>query len=195
MDSLFPEFDNRKVCLNCNILKPICDFYGRHVSKNDWCKNCLRKARKNVPPGKKFCTICKEAKDIEEFHPDVVHGKPRITSWCEPCNKKRTNDLNRARYDPREGRSQHLHYTYGITLEEYEAMLRQQGGVCAICKQPETYLHPRWKTPNNLVVDHNHKTGKIRALLCQHCNRALGLLRDDIEFTKTVLQYLLEHQE
>lgn len=57
---------------------------------------------------------------------------------------------------------------FGITLEQYDAMLQHQGGVCALCRNP-----PKKKV---LVVDHNHKNGKVRGLLCDACNRALGLI-------------------
>ena len=61
---------------------------------------------------------------------------------------------------------------YGITLEEYNAMTVQQGSVCAICKQQET--KERNGVRYRLAVDHCHKTGKIRGLLCFPCNSAIG---------------------
>lgn len=61
----------------------------------------------------------------------------------------------------------HLNNQYKITIEEYEAMVILQNGVCAICSKPE----PR----GNLAVDHCHKTNKIRKLLCHVCNKNLGI--------------------
>jgi hypothetical protein len=77
---------------------------------------------------------------------------------------------------------------YGISLETYNEMLEQQGHVCAICGKPEQIVAKgRIKA---LAVDHNHATGEVRGLLCQACNKALGLLQDDVSlFTKSI-QYL-----
>src|SRR5438046_1388392 len=64
-------------------------------------------------------------------------------------------------------RARHLMATYGMTIETYERLLRFQGGLCAICRRP-----PKRR---RLAVDHNHKTGAIRGLLCFACNhRVLG---------------------
>ena len=70
---------------------------------------------------------------------------------------------------------------YGLTLEEYEAMLDEQIGVCAICKT---------SGEGNLAVDHDHKTGKIRGLLCKKCNSALGFFGDDYQLVKTAESYM-----
>lgn len=57
---------------------------------------------------------------------------------------------------------------YGLTQDDYDAMLQDQRGACAICNEPMDKPH----------VDHNHTTGKVRGLLCQHCNMGLGHFRD-----------------
>ena len=74
--------------------------------------------------------------------------------------------------NPERERARHLMREYGITLAEYNAMLVQQGSVCAICKQPET--QERNGVKYSLAVDHCHKTGKVRGLLCFKCNSAIG---------------------
>lgn len=61
---------------------------------------------------------------------------------------------------------------FGLTIEDYEAMYEAQGGLCAICAQPET--SSRNGKVYRLAVDHNHKTGKVRGLLCFKCNSAMG---------------------
>ena len=68
---------------------------------------------------------------------------------------------------PRRIRSQKLQSDFGINLEEYEAMLQQQNGVCAICGN-------LCASGRRLAVDHDHATGKVRVLLCSYCNRRLG---------------------
>ncbi len=64
---------------------------------------------------------------------------------------------------------------YGLTAEEYEAILESQGGGCAICeKTPE-------EAGKRLSVDHDHETGDVRGLLCQSCNLALGMIEDHLD--------------
>ena len=88
------------------------------------------------------------------------------------------------------GRNKTLLNKYGITLEQYDAMLIDQDYLCAICKQPEQMLHK--EKPKRLCVDHDHKTGKVRGLLCQRCNTTLGRYEDNPELMKNLISYLLE---
>jgi hypothetical protein len=78
---------------------------------------------------------------------------------------------------------------YGITEATYNAILRQQGGVCAICHQPETVIG-MYGQPDPLGVDHDHITDRIRGLLCRGCNAALGLCRDDPNVLRAAAAYL-----
>ena len=61
---------------------------------------------------------------------------------------------------------------FGMTIKDYDAMHEAQGGVCAICNQPET--SNRGGRVYRLAVDHDHNTGKVRGLLCFKCNSAMG---------------------
>jgi hypothetical protein len=76
----------------------------------------------------------------------------------------------------------------GLTVEDYERRLSEQGGACAICRRPET-IRPKGR-PTRLAVDHDHGTRKVRGLLCNVCNRALGLFRDSSELLRTAAAYL-----
>lgn len=84
----------------------------------------------------------------------------------------------------RERRDHGLRFKFGITLADYEAMSEAQGGVCAICKKPPQ------KHRRHLDVDHDHKTGRVRGLLCSPCNRAIGYFRDDPELMRAAAAYL-----
>ena|SRR5882672_334995 len=77
---------------------------------------------------------------------------------------------------------------YGLTHEAYENMLQAQGGVCAICGKPEL-------TGRALSIDHDHKTTKVRALLCSKCNLALGAVGDDVDILAEMIGYLMRHGE
>jgi len=72
---------------------------------------------------------------------------------------------------------------FGITIEDYERMLEEQGGGCRICHDPP---------PENgsLHVDHDHKTGKVRALLCVKCNNAIGALGEKYELFQAAADYI-----
>jgi len=74
--------------------------------------------------------------------------------------------------------------TYGITYEEYEQMVEDQGGGCAICGKTES------EEGRRLPIDHCHTTGKVRGVLCAKCNQALGMFRDDPELLRNAAQYL-----
>jgi len=88
-----------------------------------------------------------------------------------------------------------LKKNFGITPEDYENMLTSQNGVCAICKQPETKLDYRSKKLLPLSVDHCHSTNKIRGLLCADCNRAIGMLHDDVTILESAIKYLTTIKE
>ena len=81
-------------------------------------------------------------------------------------------------------RNSHLMRKFGITVSQYDRMLTDQEGRCAICKDPQAQL------ARNLAVDHCHDTGKIRGLLCLPCNTAIGLLKDSSDIVISLLEYL-----
>lgn len=76
---------------------------------------------------------------------------------------------------------------YGLTLEQYEILLLEQSGVCAICKLSRGI--------KKLAVDHDHNSGKVRGLLCQFCNTALGKFLDDVSILKRAISYLEKSSE
>ncbi len=77
---------------------------------------------------------------------------------------------------------------FGITLEQYNQMFEDQQGCCAICGKHQSELKL------SLCVDHNHDTGKVRALLCGKCNTGLGLLNEDIKILEQSIKYLKDHE-
>ena len=90
----------------------------------------------------------------------------------------------RARYDacPEAHRAKHYKRRYGITLADYDRMLKDQDGRCKICGR--TPGHTR------LCVDHDHATGEVRGLLCKPCNQALGLFAEDPSIVAKAAEYL-----
>lgn len=165
----------------------------------------------------KTCTKCKLEKDESEFY---KRSKRRggIASWCKICasidatvrqkanpekhrkstikwyknnpEKVKKNRLNWVKNNPEKERQRHRTYKYNMLQEEYNNLLEEQKNVRAICGKPETRVRNEHITL--LSVDHNHKTGKNRGLLCTKCNTALQYF-DDIEFYNKVIEYLLKY--
>ena len=95
-------------------------------------------------------------------------------------NKKKFREYDKRR--PESILEWKLKNRFGITLEEYQRLFDLQLGGCAICKQPEK--------DQNLAVDHDHVTGRVRGLLCRKCNIALGMLKEDEDIIWNLLDYL-----
>jgi hypothetical protein len=131
------------------------------------------------------CSRCEVEKQIEEFYPDprYVGGRMRI---CKECMRIASADYRQR--NPDYSRRKSLKSECGITLEQYDEMLKAQGGVCAICKKSE-----RTKTNKGevraLAVDHDHETGHVRGLLCGRCNRALGTVESFFPLARDYLRW------
>lgn len=87
----------------------------------------------------------------------------------------------------RHRRTHHLNKKFGLSNDQYEAMVLAQDGRCALCPRTD---HPE----KRLAVDHDHQTGKIRALLCDRCNRGIGLLDEDAARLRASADYLERHR-
>ncbi len=77
---------------------------------------------------------------------------------------------------------------YGLSVEQYESMITEQHGLCAICKTPPT-------SKRRLAIDHDHADGHVRQLLCQRCNRGLGLFADSLEILDAAARYVRKHSQ
>lgn len=87
--------------------------------------------------------------------------------------------------NPEKAKNQRKEYKLkklGISVDSYDKLVVEQNNKCAICGKEGN--------PKRLCADHNHKTGKIRGLLCSHCNVGLGYLKDNIEYLKSAIEYL-----
>lgn len=112
-------------------------------------------------------------KRIVDELPDIPTFKPR------PAERKPIKN------NPDKNLAYRLKYNYGISVKRYSEIFQAQGRVCAICH----------KTPDKpLVVDHCHKTDKVRQLLCRNCNSGIGFLQDNPAVIHRASQYLLRHQ-
>jgi hypothetical protein len=90
--------------------------------------------------------------------------------------------------DPERYWERRIQHNYGLSKEAYNTLLESQGGVCAICRGPQVNGRKR------LDVDHDHRTGRVRGLLCGFCNRAIGMLGDDMSLILKTYRYLEYHK-
>ena len=81
-------------------------------------------------------------------------------------------------------RAMHYKNRYGISIAEYDALFSSQNGNCKICGRSQK------DQKRKLAVDHDHKTGKVRGLLCDKCNKGLGQFEDNIELFQKAIEYL-----
>lgn len=140
-------------------------------------------------PATKFCKQCEQDLPLEDFHL-MRRGKhrPYRQSWCKDCNSRKCSEWLQSPKGRRYQRRRNLASRFNITPADYERMFVAQGGVCFVCKKPETRNFKGRVCP--LAIDHDHATGKIRALLCHACNKALGFSNDDSSLLRLLADYI-----
>ena len=116
----------------------------------------------------KECRHCKRSLDDTQFN-NCKQNKDGLGSYCKECNTE-------VQWEWR------IQKRYGITADEYWQMVTDQDDKCLICG----YKDPKKK----LSIDHDHATGRVRGLLCNHCNMAIGYLRDDPASILNAIIYL-----
>ena len=130
---------------------------------------------------------------LRKLRPTEALG-PKNWGWAETHSNADSAKYQREwrQRNPDLAKNSDLKRCYKITLATYETMLDTQGGKCAICKGPER-TRDKDGGPRRMPVDHDHKTGKVRGLLCTHCNRALGMFKDNIEILKAAVDYVVRN--
>jgi len=125
------------------------------------------------------------------------HGHTRYTDRKRPVKGCRIDGCGNYSYA---SELCHAHYIkqlkwrkHGVDADRYQEMLREQKGLCAICRKPERAPDKASGKIKDLAIDHNHATGQIRALLCSACNTALGLFNDDPRLLDAAKHYLAKH--
>ncbi|MFF8651351.1 endonuclease VII domain-containing protein [Streptomyces griseoluteus] len=174
--------ESLKRCARCGEHKPRAAFRRRRSNLDglqQHCRDCAsdyhrrrqeilgRKVRPktDIPDGHKLCLKCGEIKPWAEWHRNSS-ASDGLSTRCKTCRAA-------------EGRANHLKRSYGITEAERDAMVAAQRGLCVIClNAPAAH------------VDHCHKTGRVRGVLCFNCNSAIGKLGDDPEAVRRAAAYL-----
>ena len=157
----------------------------------------------------KICCRCKQEKDISLFGKDKK-SKDGLTYPCLSCKNKSARESEKKNPEKKKQRSKEWYHrvkaeqpnkfpkqrreakfkrVYGITTDEYLEMLQIQNYKCVTCGKEHEETDQE-----KLRVDHCHTTGKVRGLLCHHCNISLGLLKENIQVLESLKAYVLKHQ-
>ncbi len=130
----------------------------------------------------KYCYCCDQTKPVSDFH--------FRNNTCKSCKVESQNERRKTKkrtdvYNPERQKAAKIKHTYGLSYEQYQHMLQSQSGCCDICggTNGDRPLH----------IDHDHLTGKVRALLCVRCNHMLGNARDSPNILRLGAKYLERH--
>lgn len=129
----------------------------------------------------RICRLCDQAKDLDAFPKDGWRRRRHECSECWRAHK-------RAAYKSNEAAESHRRRTYGLDGDAFVDMLVAQRGRCAIC-------YGELGDKSRPHVDHCHKTGKVRAILCSRCNRGLGNVNDNPALLRAMADYIEAHAE
>jgi hypothetical protein len=199
----------QKQCFTCKETKPASAFPIDRRNRDGLtgiCRPCaasaakasreLRAALPKPLKTEKTCTRCHVTKTISEFYKNRLK-RDSYSCYCRECHCLQSKAyLERKRQSSPDGLKKHLRRAqlrcmFGITPEDYDAMIASQKNLCAICGQPETAKCNG--VIKALSVDHCHSTGKVRELLCNRCNVGIGRLGDSIELLEAAAAYLRRH--
>lgn len=147
---------------------------------------------KDKPDGKFFFT---RKNATEKYSLENVFWKKIETEGTKKINKAEymKKYMKKLRlHNPEYFVSADLKKKYGLTIDQYNEMLKLQNNRCKICNQKETATDYKYKKIRRLAVDHCHETSKIRGLLCSACNTAIGLLKHDEKLLDSAIKYLRE---
>lgn len=143
------------------------------------------------------CAAAKADRTCDNCGASVAHMRSDAR-WCsKPCANAGVKRERIARGVPewRADASSTFRYRlrkYGLVPEDFDRMVEEQDGKCAICMREFDLSGP---TRKDVVVDHDHTTGEVRGLLCQHCNVGIGMLGDDADRIMSAAAYLLARQD
>jgi hypothetical protein len=191
-----------KFCRDCGSHRPASEFSKNRRSRDGlsfYCREHLserslksREARRTtprthrfappgltIPDGQKWCPDCERVLGMDDFPRTRASSSGRAT-YCLPCHNARGK---KSRDAAGGSRTYHLSRRYGITAEEADAMLADQGGLCGLCRAAPAEH-----------VDHDHATGAVRDLLCFNCNGGLGQFKDNAALLRAAARYVEAHR-
>jgi hypothetical protein len=139
---------------------------------------------------KKICKICAKPKPLDEFYRSS-RSETVLSCYCKKCSGKRSS-IHRT-IKPQDAAYVNCNRN-NVSVQWFWEQFAKQGGLCAICRLPEVSRNPRTGNPKLLSIDHNHKSGEIRGLLCHRCNVSIAQLDNyGPEWATLAARYLLDH--
>jgi hypothetical protein len=166
-------------CGRCDTVKPLAEFYG--LKTKNWCKECYRAWHRERYTPKNSATD--EPRDCARCGKAYRPKQRRASRYCSRVCKEAADKESGAE------RERYLQREYGIGAADYDRLLAEQGGGCALCGvKPEDLTAGRYRT--FLHVDHCHDTGRVRGLLCPEHNLLLGRFGDSPEMFRRIVEYL-----
>lgn len=173
-----------KACGKCGVKKPLTEFHRCRRAKDGLqhrCKECLTAhVRRHMKTAKARATKARYWK-IYRLLPHVRAARKRYEQTPAARSfRKRRNDAYRARPEVKIIiRAAHIRRTYGLSQAAYAAMIARQKGACAICRLKK-----------KISIDHDHKSGRVRGLLCITCNTAIGSFHENPALLEASKKYL-----
>lgn len=191
-----------KLCTKCKVELTLDNFRKKKdclFGVSSQCKNCEKEYQNiNKEKIKDYHKIWyKENKiiQLESCHKRYKEKREQILDKCKDYYQSHKKEIKMyPSSNPEYKKDRYLQRTYGITLNDYNELLEAQNGVCAICGNPETTINKRGNRVQDLAVDHDHTTGKVRGLLCRKCNRILGDANENIAILTMATNYLKLHR-
>jgi len=207
IDPKYWAADGFKRCNKCEQVQPVSEYYEKKGTVDGYahpCKTCTKAQQRRYYEANQE----KKVAYSREWHrQNPEKAKARSAKYRERIGRERQHqrwismtpeeraEFNRRQRAARAANPERFRLydlkrrlkKFGVTLEEYNALLELQGGVCAICQGP-----PNGKDPDIYHVDHDHETGKLRGLLCSSCNNGLGCFRDNTDSIQKALAYLAD---
>jgi len=174
-------------CTGCGLTKPIDEFYRQYKGKEkrqSKCRTCVSEYAKKYTQwrmlepitGTKVCPKCGIEKDRATEYAPGRHGYCRACAIQWKIKWAKENPDKRKKWR----KAEHYRDRYGLEMADHDALMAMQEGRCALCK----------KDPHRLVVDHDHKTGVVRGLLCDPCNQFVGHLENKMGLLDAALAYI-----
>lgn len=118
----------------------------------------------------------------------------RGQTYCVPCQKEKQKKSWNSR-TPVKRLEQHLRYKYNLSKDQFDNMWRKQLGLCSICQTTLPDVTKYEQRRRHYTVDHCHKSGRVRGLLCTSCNTLLGMAKDSKETLLRAVDYLKKMEE
>jgi Recombination endonuclease VII len=168
------------------------------------CQPGCQCGRHRPPQAEKRCPRCDQVKPVAEFGAGGKRGRPQ--SYCKACDSARGSQRFRENPEPfyaslkrqREAKPEKFSLIelrrrareYGLDPDEVLSHYKAHNGLCDICGQPPSDRYSTGKSQVRLGIDHDHKTGKFRGLLCRKCNLAIGNMDDNPKWLMAAAFYL-----